>query len=156
VTVAGLIFLVGLLRDYPLLDSAMAAITLAVASIPEGLPAVITIASAIGVRRMAKRQAVVRQLPAVETLVSTTAICTDKTGTLTRNEMTVEALWTPAGTPEITGTGYAAEGDLRSNGEISPAASQAAVELLRTAVLGNDAALENDGGRWTSRYWARS
>jgi magnesium-transporting ATPase (P-type) len=149
VTVAGLIFLVGLLRDYPLLDSAMAAITLAVASIPEGLPAVITIASAIGVRRMARRQAVIRHLPAVETLGSTTVICTDKTGTLTRNEMTVEALWTPAGSLEVTGTGYAPEGELRSNGEIAPAASQAAVELLRAAVLCNDAALDEDDGRWT-------
>jgi len=146
--VAALIFLVGLLRDYPLLDSAMAAITLAVASIPEGLPAVITIASAIGVRRMARRQAVIRHLPAVETLGSTTVICTDKTGTLTRNEMTVEALWTPAGLVGVSGTGYAPEGLLNSDGEMSPATLQAAVELLRAAALCNDAALDNDNGRW--------
>ncbi|MFZ5507628.1 MAG: cation-translocating P-type ATPase [Pseudomonadota bacterium] len=144
VAVAALIFLVGLLRDYPLLDSALAAITLAVASIPEGLPAVITIASAIGVRRMARRQAIIRHLPAVETLGSTTVICTDKTGTLTRNEMTVEVLWTPAGSFDVTGTGYAPEGELLGNGSPVSAAS----ELLRVAVLCNDATLENEGGRW--------
>ncbi|MEY6430808.1 HAD-IC family P-type ATPase [Thioalkalicoccus limnaeus] len=147
VMVAASIFGVGLLRDNPLVDSALAAITLAVASIPEGLPAVITIASAIGVRRMARRQAIIRHLPAVETLGSTTVICTDKTGTLTRNEMTVAALWTPAATIEVTGTGYAPEGKLRGQGLPAPAAAVAATELLRAAVLCNDAALETDGGR---------
>jgi potassium/sodium efflux P-type ATPase len=148
VTVAALIFVVGLLREYPLLDSALAAITLAVASIPEGLPAVITIASAIGVRRMAQRQAIIRHLPAVETLGSTTVICTDKTGTLTRNEMTVGALWTPNGTLAVSGTGYAPEGELRNNDRPAQPVPEAALELLRTAALCNDATLENDAGRW--------
>jgi magnesium-transporting ATPase (P-type)/predicted PurR-regulated permease PerM len=147
--VAGLIFLVGMMREYPLLDSAFAAITLAVASIPEGLPAVITIASAIGVRRMARRHAIIRHLPAVETLGSTTVICTDKTGTLTRNEMTVEALWTPAGPIEVTGIGYAPEGELRAGDESVDPLPDAVRHLLISSVLCNDATLELDDGRWT-------
>lgn len=148
VIVAALIFGIGLLRDYALLDSALAAITLAVASIPEGLPAVITIASSIGVRRMARRKAIIRHLPAVETLGSTTVICTDKTGTLTRNEMTVEALSTPAAAMEFTGIGYAPEGELRAESGMTEQGSAEATELLRAAVLCNDATLESDEGRW--------
>jgi len=146
--VAGLIFLVGMLRDNSLLDSALAAITLAVASIPEGLPAVITIASAIGVQRMARRRAIIRHLPAVETLGSTTVICTDKTGTLTRNEMTVEALWTPAAEIEVGGIGYAPEGALRMAGQALDPLPDEVRQLLVAGVLCNDAGLEFDDGRW--------
>ncbi len=146
--VAALIFVAGMLREYPLLDSALAAITLAVAAIPEGLPAVITIASAIGVRRMAQRHAIIRHLPAVETLGSTTVICTDKTGTLTRNEMTVEALWTPAGTLEVSGTGYEPKGEVRADGRVVEPAPEGVARLLSAAALCNDASLELDEGRW--------
>jgi magnesium-transporting ATPase (P-type) len=146
--VAGLIFLVGMWREIPLLDSALAAITLAVASIPEGLPAVITIASAIGVQRMARRRAIIRHLPAVETLGSTTVICTDKTGTLTRNEMTVEALWTPVAEVEVTGIGYARDGELQVAGERLEPLPDEVRQLLVAGVLCNDAALECDDGHW--------
>lgn len=147
--IAALIFVVGIMREYPLLDSAFAAITLAVAAIPEGLPAVVTIASAIGVRRMARRHVIIRHLPAVETLGSTTVICTDKTGTLTRNEMTIEALWTSAGPLEVTGTGYAPEGELRGGGRSVDPAPDGVRQLLTASVLCNDASLSLDEDHWT-------
>mgnify|MGYP000748957347 CR=1 FL=1 len=146
--IAVLIFIVGMWRENSLLDSALAAITLAVASIPEGLPAVITIASAIGVQRMAHRRAIVRHLPAVETLGSTTVICTDKTGTLTRNEMTVEALWTPDGEIEVTGVGYEPEGALRVGGQPLSSRPEALDQLLLAGLLCNDSELERREGRW--------
>lgn len=136
---------VGLVRGYALSEALLVAITLAVAAIPEGLPAIVTIALAIGVQRMAARQAVIRKLPAVETLGSTTVICSDKTGTLTRNEMTVQALWTPEGSWSVSGVGYAIEGEFQSEGKPAGELPPSALELLRAGVLCNDAALQTEG-----------
>ncbi|RYZ39231.1 MAG: HAD family hydrolase [Myxococcaceae bacterium] len=139
---------VGLLRGYTFSDAVLVSITLAVAAIPEGLPAIVTIALAIGVQRMATRRAVIRKLPAVETLGSTTVICTDKTGTLTRNEMTVRALWTPHAPYELTGVGYAPAGQLLRDGQPQEAPPGDVRALLLAGALCNEAALQAEEGRW--------
>jgi magnesium-transporting ATPase (P-type) len=146
--VAGAITAVALLRGYPLVDALLAGISLAVAAIPEGLPAIITIALSIGVQRMARRRAVIRKLHAVETLGSTRVICSDKTGTLTRNEMTVQALWTPSGRYDVTGVGYAPNGGLYSEDQPLAEAPASVLALLEAGLLCNDAALRHDAGGW--------
>lgn len=149
VVLAAVLFGVGLWRGSPVGSAALAAISLAVGAVPEGLPAVVTISLAIGVRRMAARRALVRRLPAVETLGSTTVICTDKTGTLTRNEMTVQAVDSPVGAYTVGGVGYAPDGELRRDGEVV-AVSADVVALARAGALCNDAALgrDPDGAGW--------
>ena len=149
VAVAALLLGVGLLRGYPLADAVLAAVTLAVAAIPEGLPAIITITLAIGVQRMARRRAVVRRLPSVETLGSTSVICSDKTGTLTRNEMTVTRVWTPAGSFGLTGVGSAPEGTLVRDGRPVAAPPEEVRRLLSAGTLCNDASVRLEESTWT-------
>ncbi len=136
-----------LARDYGWLDALMVVVALAVGVVPESLPAVITITLAIGVRRMAARNAIVRRLPAVETLGATTVICSDKTGTLTRNEMTARSVVTTAGHAEAEGSGYAPVGALspREGGDVALAAAQC---VARIGLLCNDAQLHGADDGW--------
>jgi magnesium-transporting ATPase (P-type) len=146
--IAGATFAIGVARGEPAADVFMAAIALAVGAIPEGLPAAVTIVLAIGVSRMARRRAVIRKLPAVETLGSTTVICSDKTGTLTENQMTVREIFAGGEFFEVTGTGYEGEGELRRGGTAVNMNRHAALgECLRAGVLCNDSRLTRRDGR---------
>lgn len=142
--VSAILLAIGLTRGLSIPDAILTGITLAVAAIPEGLPAIVTIALAIGVKRMARKNAIIRKLPAVETLGSTTTICTDKTGTLTRNEMTIQEIFANGSKYTLSGIGY------KPKGIISPAPSEQDVqkihELLLAGVLCNDASLKFDDG----------
>jgi Ca2+-transporting ATPase len=161
--ICGLVFLVGLFRAInelgltPLIQSKagldkivqlfMIAVSLAIAAVPEGLPAVVTISLAMGMREMVKRHALIRKLASVETLGSATVICSDKTGTLTQNEMTVTRLWVDDRTFEITGSGYSVDGEFRLDG--APVTLQqypGASTVLWVGVLNNDAQLETIQG----------
>ncbi len=146
---ATLTFLVGLWHGDSWIDLFMAAVALSVAMIPEGLPAVLTITLAIGVARMAKRNAIIRRLPAVETLGSTTVICSDKTGTLTRNEMTVQQLWAGGENFAVSGIGYAPEGEVQQGDKMVDSHNNVALtELLRAGLLCNDSILKQDEEGW--------
>ena len=137
-------FLVGVLRGQNAVEMFMAAVAMAVGAIPEGLPAALTITLAIGVSRMAKRRAIIRKLPAVETLGSTTVICSDKTGTLTKNEMTVQFVHTLAGAYEFKGAGYQSSGDILFNGASIDVKNESILhECLLAGVLCNDSRLES-------------
>jgi magnesium-transporting ATPase (P-type) len=136
-------------HGFPAVEIFLAVVGLAVSAIPEGLPAIVTITLAIGTQAMARRHAIVRRLPAVETLGSVTVICTDKTGTLTRNEMTVASVLLPARAIEVSGAGYAPEGGFAAGGTaIDPAAADDLLALARCALLCNDAALRHHEGQW--------
>ena len=144
---AALTFAVGLARGETAFAMFMAAVALAVGAIPEGLPAAVTVTLAIGVARMARRKAIIRHLPAVETLGSTTVICSDKTGTLTENAMTVRVLWCGGEGYALSGHGYSPEGDIRHD-EMAADMGGALRECLVAGALCNDASLRSEHGRW--------
>ncbi len=154
--ICAVVFLTGLINA-PVLDLNailglfLFAVALAVAAIPEALPAIVTVGLSLGVRRMSAAHAIVRKLPAVETLGAATVICSDKTGTLTRNEMTVRAISTADALIEVGGSGYIPDGDFTLGGERlaqGSAAHGAVAMMLRAAALANDAVLTHSDGRW--------
>jgi magnesium-transporting ATPase (P-type) len=140
-------FLLALLIGTPAQDGFLFAIGVTVALVPEGLLPTVTLSLAIGAQRMAGRDALVRRLESVETLGSTTFICTDKTGTLTRNEMTVVAVWTPAGTATVKGDGYDPSGSV----DAEPGATDAVRELARAAIRCSSGRVVRDDERWAAR-----
>lgn len=137
------------LREYEPVELMLTTIGLAVAAIPEGLPAVISIILALGVRNMAEQKAIVRSLPSVETLGAVSVICTDKTGTLTKNEMTVKQIVTAKHDIEVSGSGYAPNGNLELNGQpFDLDDDESMIDLLTVGKTCNDAQLNEEDGNW--------
>ena len=151
--ICAIVFAMGLLRGEPILEMFMTAVSLAVAAIPEGLPAVVTIVLALGMQRMAKKNAIMKKLHAVETLGSTTVICSDKTGTLTQNQMTIVKMYVPGLSIDVQGDGYNPVGALTANDAALDMDNEPAVSrLIDVMALCNDARLEhvmeNDTDEW--------
>ncbi|MCD8515629.1 MAG: cation-transporting P-type ATPase [Burkholderiaceae bacterium] len=150
VGLAVMMFVIGYsLHDFPLGDLFLAAIGFAVAAIPEGLPAILTITLALGVQRMARRNAITRKLTAVETLGSVTVVCSDKTGTLTKNEMTARHVVTRGGFYDVTGTGYIPQGNITLNGELVSLQEHLHLQaLIEVVAVANDTEVAQDAGQW--------
>lgn len=149
VGISVLVALVGILAGKPALEMFMTGVSLAVAIVPEGLPAVVTITLALGVRSMVKRRALLRRLQAAEALGSATVIATDKTGTLTKNEMTVTRIWLPAGPVDVTGTGYDPAGHFEVDGtRIDHADRPDLIDLLETGLRCNHATVTSADNGW--------
>lgn len=143
--VVALVFALGFFRGQPLVENLLISISLAVAAIPEGLPAIVTIALSIGVRKMAKRNALVRRLPSVETLGCTSVICTDKTGTLTQNEMMVRSIWVNGSFVDVMGVGYNPEGDFKvKDAKINFQDNPELIMALKIGTLCNSAELHQN------------
>ncbi len=149
-TIAALTFIFGIMvHSYTATEMFLAAVGLAVAAIPEGLPAIMTITLAIGVQKMAQSHAIIRRLPAVETLGSVTVICSDKTGTLTKNEMTVTTVCTSGGQLQVSGSGYDPHGGFTLNGkDVDHDTMSQIKEIAHAALLCNDSNIVNKNGRW--------
>ncbi|AGK99979.1 cation-translocating P-type ATPase [Desulfoscipio gibsoniae] len=146
--IAALMAVVGIAMGRPVIEVLETAIALAIAAVPEGLPAVSTITLAIGMTRMARQNAIIRRLPAVETLGSTTVICTDKTGTLTENEMTLEHIWLGGRAIQVTGTGYKPEGDFLAGEQREQVQGDLELFLMAGALASNASVNKNDTGQW--------
>jgi Ca2+-transporting ATPase len=142
--IVAVVFVLGLFRGEPAVGMFMTSVALAVAAVPEGLPAVVTITLAFGLKKMAKRNAIVRKLPAVETLGSTSVICSDKTGTLTRNEMSVQRVWADGTFFDVSGSGYGTNGEFSLKGKRVDAAKSSELSmLLRVGSLCNNSSLSD-------------
>ncbi len=151
VVVAAILLTADVRRASDVVDVLLVGVSLAVAAVPEGLPAILSVVLALGVQRMAGRRAIVRRLSSVETLGSASVVCSDKTGTLTKSEMTIRKVVTASGEVDVTGTGYRPEGDLRVAGDtlVDPVLLDETRLVLAAGSLANDASLHEDRGEWT-------